>query len=209
MLASRSLSLMRVFAFDTASPNPSVAVYTADGHELVEPLPPHAAESLVACLRALAARANVDPRSADRIAILSGPGSFTGLRSGAAFARGFARALGVPFLSFSTFTVVSAALADAGDADFLLDAGRGDVHRARRRGETLTEDPVPVPRAAALEDAGRDGVPARELRDEALLLAPFLARLAARAEAPSGVVMRPVYGRPSAAEEKFPEALGR
>src|SRR5712692_1541113 len=173
---------MRVLAFDTASPFPAVAIRAADDSELVEPLPPNAAESLVTRLRALAARASADLRSADRIAVLSGPGSFTGLRSGAAFARGLARALGVPLFSFPTFTVVSAAFADAGDADFLLDAGRGDVHRARRRGATLVEDPAPVPREVALEEAVRDGVPARDLKDETVLLAPALARLAARAE---------------------------
>jgi tRNA threonylcarbamoyl adenosine modification protein YeaZ len=144
----------------------------------------------------------------ERVAVLSGPGSFTGLRAGAAFARGFARALGVPLVSVSTFETVSAALPEAGDVDFLLDAGRGEVHRARRRASRLTEDSAPLSRAAARADAERDGVPIRDPGEDPVLLAAALARLAE--STPAGAAgLSPVYGRPSAAEEKFPEAPAR
>jgi tRNA threonylcarbamoyl adenosine modification protein YeaZ len=212
MLASGSPVSMRVLALDSASPSPAVAFLAADGDDVAEPLPPNAAESLVARLSALALRCGLDPRAVDRVAVLAGPGSFTGLRAGAAFARGFARALGVPLLSFPTFTAVSAALPEPSDVDFLLDAGRGDVHRARRRGTTLTEDPAPISREAALSEAATDGVPVRDLAESPVLLAPALARLAARAGVPAGGPMRPLrplYGRPSAAEEKLPQAPAR
>jgi tRNA threonylcarbamoyl adenosine modification protein YeaZ len=209
MLASDSPVFMRVLALDSASPSPAVALLAADGEQLVEPLPPNAAESLVARLNALAVRSGLEPRSVDRVAVLAGPGSFTGLRAGAAFARGFARALEIPLLSFPTFTAMSAALPEPADVDFLLGAGRGDVHRARRRGTTLTEDPAPLSREAARAEAAHDGVPVRDLAELPVVLAPVLAHLAARADVRAGEAMRPVYGRPSAAEEKFPETPAR
>lgn len=209
MLASGMPVLMRVLAVDTASPSPALALLWGDGDRAagvgIEPLPEHAAESLVTRLRALGERSGMDPRSVERVAVLAGPGSFTGLRAGAAFARGFARALGVPLVSRSTFEAASAALALAGDADLLLDAGRGEVHRARLRAGRITEDPAPLRRAGALEEADRQRVAVRDLTQEPLVLAPALARLAAGAPAPAGG-MKPVYGRPSAAEEKLPES---
>jgi len=191
---------MRVLSIDTASPLPALAlVETGDdarGREALRLLPRNAAEALPSALDALLAEASVTLRAVERVAVLSGPGSFTGLRAGAAFARGLARALAVPLVAIPTFRAASEAV-PGGDADFLLDGGRGEVFRARRRGPELSNDAAPLPREAALADArGRRLV---ELTADGPVLAPALAHLAAR-ETPSPFA--PAYGRRSAAEEK-------
>ncbi len=202
---------MRVLAVETASPEPAIALLeraSAAPHEGdlldVAPLGARAAESLARQVLLLLSRRGVPLRRLDRIAVLTGPGSFTGLRAGAAFARGLARALGIPLLGFPTFEAISPLFPDPADADFLLDAGRGEVHRASRRAGSLV-GPVLVHRDEAVRQAREAGVP---LLDVDVLSPPFassLARLAADAEAASADrLAAPLgYGRPSAAEERF------
>ena len=202
---------MRVLALDTVSPFPTLALRAgtrAGGvREDVEPLPPNAAEHLVERLRTLLGRAGAAPGDLDRVAVLSGPGSFTGLKAGAAFARGLARAIGAPLLSFSTFEAASAARPEPPHVDFLLEAGRGDVHRARRRESGLSESAVPVGRERAVAEATAAGVPICDLGLDPLPLASALARLAAAAPVPArDPAFQPAYGRLSAAEEKADKA---
>jgi len=202
---------MRVLAIDTVSPFPTVALLdteSAGPRESAEPLPPAAAEALAASLGALLGRAGLAPAGLDRVAVLSGPGSFTGLKAGAAFARGLARAAGAPLVSFSTFRAASEARPEPAGLDFVCDAGRGEVHRARRRPDGLTESPAPVRRADAERDAAADGVPLCDLGETALGLATVLARLAASVHAPDAAPFRPAYGRPSAAEERMSAGRG-
>src|SRR5689334_19336207 len=59
-----------------------------------EKLPPLVAEMLDAV--------GVKPSSLTRIAVTTGPGAFTGVRVGLAFAKGLALALKVPLLGFTT-----------------------------------------------------------------------------------------------------------
>lgn len=191
---------MRVLALDTASPAPALALLLEAGRMESEALDSAAAESLPARLEALLSRGGVSLSSLAKIAVLSGPGSFTGLRAGTAFARGLARALEVPLVALSTFRVAADALPH-GDADLLLDAGRGEVHRARRRGAVLEENGRPLPLAEAQADAARDGVPLRRLEDERPRLAEALARAADADSSTRDLVL--LYGRPSAAEERW------
>jgi tRNA threonylcarbamoyladenosine biosynthesis protein TsaB len=197
---------MRVLALDTASPFPALALAeVSDRREVRErlrPLPPAAAEALAPELQRLLADAGVDAGALDRVAVLSGPGSFTGLRAGLAFARGLARALEIPLVPIGTFRAAAEAFADPRDADFFLGAGRGDVHRARRRGGVLTEDTAPVPAAQARAEASTAGVAAIDLETPGRSLAGAAARLAAAAPL-AGAPLTPTYGRKSAAEEKL------
>ncbi len=73
---------MRLLAIDTATPRPSLAlVVDGSGPWAVVELPQKGAEALAPAVSSLLASASVSPRDLERIAVVSGPGSFTGLRS--------------------------------------------------------------------------------------------------------------------------------
>jgi len=192
---------MRLLAIDTATLRPSVALF-ADGTDprTVE-LPPRAAEALAPAVAALLSGSGVSPRDLDRVAVVSGPGSFTGLRSSLAFARGLARAAAALLVPIPTFEAAAAARPEPADADLVLDALRGEVHRRRRRAGRLEAAEERLPRGRALEEAMRDGAEVLDLDAAALLLAPAAALLAR--SAPVGTGDGPTYGRPPAAEERF------
>lgn len=75
---------------------------------------------------AVAVRDLVDPRAVLRVAIATGPGSFTGLRVGASYAAGLALGRHLPLLTFSTLDLQrSRARVPASGA---AEAGRGRVY---------------------------------------------------------------------------------
>ena len=204
---------MIVLAVDTASPFPAAALYkTPDGagtpvlaETLTVPLGERAAEKLPGQVRYLLDKAALSTRDLSRVAVLTGPGSFTGLRAGAAFCRGLARALGVPLFAFPTFVVASSLVPDPPDADFVLDAGRGEVQRAVRRSGAPVGPPTLTGREEANRLAGEAGALLADLGVLGLPLASAAASLAATAplEAATDLVLALGYGRPSAAEERF------
>jgi len=201
MLASTQSPLMRVLSLDSASPGPALAVADETGRGPVSALPAAAAEALPEAVAAALSAAGLGVADLDRIAVLSGPGSFTGLRAGIAFARGLARARGVPLVLVPTFRAASAALPEPAEVFFVLEAGRGDVHSARRIAGRLAEAPAPRPRGDVLAEAAAAGVAVVDLAQASLPLAPAAARIAAAASPePAGGI---VYGRPSAAQEKL------
>jgi tRNA threonylcarbamoyladenosine biosynthesis protein TsaB len=63
----------------------------------------------------------------DRIGVTTGPGSFTGLRVGLAFAQGLGAALDRPVIGLSTLDALAAG-AGAGTVAALIDARRGQVY---------------------------------------------------------------------------------
>jgi len=78
---------MQILAIDTASPTPSVTLL-ARGGVWEEVLPPdrRASEELLPAIERCLASAGAKLAECDRIAVCSGPGSFTGLRVGLATA---------------------------------------------------------------------------------------------------------------------------
>jgi tRNA threonylcarbamoyladenosine biosynthesis protein TsaB len=104
---------MLVLAIDTAL-NACSAALVRDGQTLasrVEPMARGQAERLAVLVDELVQEAGVTFGAIDAIAVTRGPGAFTGLRVGLAFARGLALALAQPCLGFSTLEVLAAGAA--------------------------------------------------------------------------------------------------
>ena len=78
---------------------------------LVRRLPEGAqqAEGLIPLIRDLMAGAGIDFASLDRIAVSTGPGGFSGIRTGVAAARGIGLAAGVPVVGATSFQIMAAA----------------------------------------------------------------------------------------------------
>ncbi len=120
-----------ILAVDATGEYGSLAL--ARGADIVEELPLHSpsgfAHVLFGMLSGLLARHGVTAAELDCFASASGPGSFTGVRVGLAFAKGLADALGKPAVAVSNLR----ALASFGSAPLratVLDARRGEVYAA-------------------------------------------------------------------------------
>ena len=103
---------MRVLAIDTALAACAAAVLdTAYGGILASeslPMIRGHAEALIPLVARVMQQSDMTFRDLDRIAVTTGPGSFTGLRVGLAAARGFGVATGLPVVGVSTLSVYAA-----------------------------------------------------------------------------------------------------
>src|SRR5476651_461817 len=103
---------MRVLAIDTALEACSAAVLNTDrasiaAHETL-PMARGHAEALIPLIARVLDRAGLTFSEIDRIAVTTGPGSFTGLRVGISAARGIALATGKPAVGLSTLAAYAA-----------------------------------------------------------------------------------------------------
>jgi tRNA threonylcarbamoyladenosine biosynthesis protein TsaB len=102
---------MRVLAIDTALAACAAAVLDTDRGIIaieVAPMVRGHAEALIPLVARVMKRSDLTFAELDRIAVTTGPGSFTGVRVGLAAARGFGVATGVPVVGVSTFSVYAA-----------------------------------------------------------------------------------------------------
>ncbi|MGP0093231.1 MAG: tRNA (adenosine(37)-N6)-threonylcarbamoyltransferase complex dimerization subunit type 1 TsaB [Xanthobacteraceae bacterium] len=103
---------MLILALDTALTACSVAVFDTDqgmltAHESVAMARGHA-ESLMPMVARVMQEAHLEFVEIDRIAVTTGPGSFTGLRVGISAARGMALAAAKPAVGLSTLAAFAA-----------------------------------------------------------------------------------------------------
>ena len=145
----------------------------------------------------------------DRIGVTVGPGSFTGLRVGLAFAQGLGAALNRPVVGVSTLDALAASV-EALDAAALIDARRGQVYARFWRGgvadgppealslEQAAERIAALPAGAALIGSGAvlmtEGAPHAVSHDLAGASPEALARLTARLD-PATAPPTPLYLR--------------
>jgi len=111
---------MRVLAIDTALEACSAAVLDSEtaaiaAHES-RPMVRGHAEALIPMIARVLDRARLTFSEIDRIAVTTGPGSFTGLRVGISAARGLALASGKPAVGLSTLAAFAAPFIAANDA---------------------------------------------------------------------------------------------
>src|SRR6476659_1186446 len=111
---------MRVLAIDTALEACSAAVFDTDrggitASESIAMARGHA-EAVMPLIARVMDLAEIEFADLDRIAVTTGPGSFTGLRVGIAAARGIALAAGKPAVGLSTLAAFAAPFIAADDS---------------------------------------------------------------------------------------------
>jgi tRNA threonylcarbamoyladenosine biosynthesis protein TsaB len=119
-----------VLAIDTAAPRLQLALLRADGgvDVSIDDIAQGHAELLFGRLGALLARNGLAYADLDRVAVTTGPGSFTGVRIGLSAARGLALALGIPALGIPSLLAISLGASPGRPAAVLLDARRGEAY---------------------------------------------------------------------------------
>ncbi len=125
---------MRVLAIDTALGAASAAVLDTAGGFIVAqeslPMVRGHAEALLPLIARVLEQAETAAADLDRIAVTTGPGSFTGLRVGIAAARGIALAAGKPAVGLTTLAAFAAPLIAADETlpvVVVVDARHGHV----------------------------------------------------------------------------------
>lgn len=108
---------------DTESPLPLAEAYVPMERGHAEALPP-----LVAQVMAASGLAFSD---INRIAVTIGPGTFTGVRIGLAFARGLGLALGIPVMGIDSLTAIAANVGENTPVLVVSDARNAEVYAAR------------------------------------------------------------------------------
>jgi tRNA threonylcarbamoyladenosine biosynthesis protein TsaB len=204
---------MIVLALDTAQGACSAAVL--DGERVLaagsEPMMRGHQERLAPMVQALMAQAGMAFSALDRVGVTVGPGSFTGLRVGLAFAKGLALALDIPCVGVGSLDALAASEPGGGPTVAAIDAKRGQLYlQAFEDGRALmAPDVLLVEDACArLAELWRGG-PLRLVGSGAALLQPAapgaailpreapdpvaIARLALACAAP--VPPRPLYLR--------------
>ncbi|NMA98534.1 MAG: tRNA (adenosine(37)-N6)-threonylcarbamoyltransferase complex dimerization subunit type 1 TsaB [Phyllobacteriaceae bacterium] len=116
-------------AIDTAAPRLQLGLCRADGTSdcIVDDIAKGHAEILFGRLDVLMARNGVTYADIARIAVTTGPGSFTGLRIGLSAARGLGVARAIPVLGIPSLLALSLSVA-SGKVNVLLDARRDEAY---------------------------------------------------------------------------------
>lgn len=164
---------MNILAFDTSFAAVSACI-AADGQVRAYrhvPTQRGHAEILLPLLADLLSEAGIAANAVARVAVVRGPGHFTGLRAGLAAAQGFAAACGADLVGFDAFAVVGAQMGalEPGERRLIVfDSKRAEAFFALD-GEN--------PRACAAENFAPDGAAFLLGGDRADLFAARLATL--------------------------------
>jgi tRNA threonylcarbamoyladenosine biosynthesis protein TsaB len=229
---------MVILALDTAGENCAVVLAKAsDGLRVLvrrcEAIGRGHAERLMPMIGEVLAEAGLTYADLERIAVATGPGSFTGTRIGVAAARGLALALGIPAVGVSGLDALIEAAGAESDRLVVaaLDARRGEIYaKAVTPGsdtavleaqvttaaalaqaiEGLNGEPVTLTGSAAAEIArilGQAGISANVAGEAASADISTIAALAAFGDSHSPPV--PLYLRPPDAKPQTGMAVAR
>lgn len=204
--------MSRVLVIDTALGACQAGLFNADVAvaAMTQPMEQGGMERIAGLARDLMQRAGAGFDTVDRIGVTAGPGSFTGLRVGLAFAQGLGAALDRPVIGVSSLDALAASVAAEGAVMAVIDARRGQVYArlfqdgaAQGRAEALNLDQARALAAAqgpGLRLVGSGGPLVGEGLDRPDILplaAPDMAALArlTLAADPHAFPPRPIYLR--------------
>src|SRR3979409_113665 len=150
---------MRVLAIDTALEACSAAVFDSDrggitASESVAMARGHA-EAVMPLLARVMDLAEIEFANLDRIAVTTGPGSFTGLRVGIAAARGIALAAGKPAIGLSTLSALAAPHVASRAGDTIMAAIDGRNEQVYFQVFAPSGSTIVAPRLDRVRTAGR------------------------------------------------------
>ena len=156
---------MKILAVDTALGACSVALLQGDQllAHIFEPMDRGHAERLAPMVDEAMKKAGMDFSSLDRLAVTTGPGTFTGQRVGLAFMRGLRLALKIPLIGVTTLEAMAAsalgeteifrlsATQSRKQAAAIHDARREEAYLSLLAGDHLVLDPVVMPFSEAIQ----------------------------------------------------------
>jgi tRNA threonylcarbamoyladenosine biosynthesis protein TsaB len=179
---------MRIFAIEASGPVAGCALLEDDtlvGEYRIQNKMTHS-QTLVPMMDEMKTRLGLDLHTIDAVALTQGPGSFTGLRIGAATAKGMASALGKPIIGIPTLDAIAAnACGTSMLVCPMMDARRKQVYAGiyeEKEEPVVLRDGAAVPVEEILEDLngrGRevlllgDGVPVYAKEIEKSLQVPY------------------------------------
>ncbi len=202
-----------ILALDTATDAPTLALGTPDAPGTDVRLEDRRALSrdIGRVAAALLAGRGALPRDLGAVLVADGPGSFTGLRIGAAFAKGLCRALGVPLLTAPSLLGAAAHAASAAgtarpaDVEVRYDALRGQAYRAVYRvgaGAVEVREAVDLVEASGGPPEGGAPLRAHERHASAAALLALVGCPGGPAAVAGPAHWEPEYGRPAEAEAR-------
>jgi tRNA threonylcarbamoyladenosine biosynthesis protein TsaB len=150
-----------VLAVDTSHPAGSVALARAGtvlGHVTFEQPDSHLVALATSVERMLKA-AGLSPRDVNRVAVVVGPGSFTGLRIGLSFAKGLHAATGVDIVPIDSLRLLALPFLEQHDSVCArIDARRGEVYAAVYDGDAEVVSPCACAPEALIRHLQERGV---------------------------------------------------
>jgi tRNA threonylcarbamoyl adenosine modification protein YeaZ len=118
-----------LLAIDTTAPRLQLALLRGESIDVsIDEIAQGHAEILFDRLAVLLARNGTAYADLTRLAVTTGPGSFTGLRIGLSAARGLALALDIPVIGVPSLTAISLAAPAGEPVIVLVDARRGEAY---------------------------------------------------------------------------------
>lgn len=133
---------MKILAIDTSGWTCSVALWD-ESHELVYQEESYEREQ--AALLPRIVKEVIGSHRIDQLLVSTGPGSFTGIRLGIAFAKGLSLGWGIPLKGLDSFKATYASLEPVEDVLVLIEARRADVF-AQCFVQGNPQDPQSLPR---------------------------------------------------------------